>query len=131
MEVNGAEQYQRTTGQQANKYHMADANIGKDTFLQLLVTQIKNQNPLEPMDDKEFLSQMAQFSSLEQMQNLNTTMKSQLTNITDTITAGYKALMAINNNILIQQNLQAINLLGGDIIAGSYRRAASVISTER
>lgn len=48
--------------------------LGKDAFLNLLVTQLRNQNPLDPMDDKEFISQMAQFSSLEQMQNINASM---------------------------------------------------------
>lgn len=47
--------------------------MGKDAFLQLLVTQLQYQDPLEPTNDKEFLAQMAQFSALEQMQNLNDT----------------------------------------------------------
>jgi len=52
------------------------ANLDKNAFMLLLVTQFKYQDPLNPMDDKEFVSQMAQFSSLEQLMNLNTSMTS-------------------------------------------------------
>jgi len=45
--------------------------LGKDAFLQLLVCQMQNQDPLEPSSDTEFVAQLAQFSSLEQLQNLS------------------------------------------------------------
>jgi flagellar basal-body rod modification protein FlgD len=44
----------------------ADPLANKETFLQLLVAQIKNQNPLSPQDGVQFLSQLAQFTDLEQ-----------------------------------------------------------------
>jgi len=52
--------------------------LGKDAFLQLLVTQLRHQDPLSPQDNSAFVAQMAQFSSLEQMQNLNENMERML-----------------------------------------------------
>jgi flagellar hook assembly protein FlgD len=50
----------------------------KNQFLQLLVAQLKGQNPLDPKDGTEFVSQLAQFSSLEQLINIRTTLETGL-----------------------------------------------------
>jgi flagellar basal-body rod modification protein FlgD len=59
----------------------ADSSLGKDAFLKLLTTQLQHQDPLNPMEDSEFMGQMAQFSTLEQVTNMataNTAMASNL-----------------------------------------------------
>jgi len=47
------------------------SSLGQDAFLQLLVTQLEYQDPLNPMDDKDFVAELAQFSSLEQLTEIN------------------------------------------------------------
>ncbi|MCR4739628.1 MAG: flagellar hook capping protein [Lachnospiraceae bacterium] len=55
----------------------SNSALDKDAFLQLLVTQMKYQDPLEPTSNTEYISQFAQFSELEEMQNLTSTMSLQ------------------------------------------------------
>lgn len=47
------------------------SNVDKDAFMKLLVSQLQNQDPMAPTDNQQFIAQLAQFSSLEQMQQLN------------------------------------------------------------
>ncbi len=49
-------------------------SVSENQFLNLLVTQLQNQDPTQPMDDSQFVSELAQFSSLQETTNLNTTM---------------------------------------------------------
>jgi flagellar basal-body rod modification protein FlgD len=77
--------------------------LGKDDFLQLLVTKLKNQDPLNPMDDEAFVAELAQFSSLEQLQNLNDS-------LSNSLDYDYLQMQTINNTM-------ATSLIGKEIKA--------------
>ena len=73
--------------------------LGKDAFLNLLVTQLQNQDPLEPQKNAEFVAQLAQFSSVEQLTNAN-----------DALASLYLAMSSMNNASMTQ-------LLGKEVTA--------------
>ena len=54
------------------------SQLDRDVFLRLLITQLRNQDPMNPMEDKEFIAQLAQFSSLEHLQQINRNLESTL-----------------------------------------------------
>ena len=76
----------------------SSSSLGKDAFLQLLVTQLKNQNPLDPQDNTAFVAQLAQFSSLEGITTLN------------------DSVNAITGGLQSSQALQASSLVGRSVI---------------
>lgn len=82
----------------AAKSATGNQSLGKDAFLQLLVTQLKNQNPLSPQDNGAFVAQLAQFSSLEGINTLNDSVNN------------------ISSNFSSSQALQASSLVGRSII---------------
>ena len=89
------------TGTQSSSesYAPAKAVLGKEDFLKLLVEQLKNQDPLNPMESTEFTAQLAQFSSLEQLTNMNESLK-------------YSQLYQSSIN-----NAQAVNFIGKTVKA--------------
>jgi flagellar basal-body rod modification protein FlgD len=82
----------------AAKAATGNQSLGKDAFLQLLVTQLKNQNPLSPQDNGAFVAQLAQFSSLEGINTLNDSVNN------------------ISTNFSSSQALQASSLVGRSVI---------------
>lgn len=88
---------------QTNKVTNQDQGIlGKDDFLKILITELKYQDPLNPMDSKESIAQMASFSALEQMQNLNKGFENVSNAITDQLIP----------SIMLQQ---ASNMIGKEV----------------
>ncbi len=73
--------------------------LGKDSFLRLLTTQLQYQDPLNPMENSEFVAQLAQFSSLEQLQGLS---------------AGMESLYLVNMSM---NNASLTGLIGKDVVA--------------
>ena len=63
-----------TSSQDSNTTDKTKKDLGQDAFLQLLTTQLAHQDPMQPQADTEFIAQLAQFSSLEQLQSMRTTL---------------------------------------------------------
>jgi flagellar basal-body rod modification protein FlgD len=67
--------------------------LGKDDFLKILTTQLENQDPTSPLDNKDFIAQMAQFSTLEQMTNLSQSLDSFIKSQSNSQMSGFSAVI--------------------------------------
>ncbi len=81
------------------------SELDKDDFLKILLTQLTHQDPTKPMEDKEFIAQMAQFSSLEQMTN----MSNEFSKLSNLLTSG-QAVSMLGKNVEI--------IVGDQLITG-------------
>ena len=103
----------QTNGQ---KPSTASSTLGQDDFLKLLITELKHQNPLEPLDSKEYIAQLAQFSTLTQMQNMNSQIASlSAVNVIGRQATAYDGEEKINGEIkgIVFANSR-VNLIIGD-----------------
>ncbi|MCQ2029619.1 flagellar hook assembly protein FlgD [Stutzerimonas zhaodongensis] len=104
------------TGSVLDQYQIKDRevknnNLGKNEFLQLLVTQLNNQNPLEPQENGEFIAQLAQFSTVEGVEKLNSSVSTML--------SGYQS----------SQALQASSLVGRKVIVPTDKAVVDTSET--
>jgi len=89
--------------------------LDKDDFLKILVTQLSHQDPTQPMEDREFVSQMAQFSSLEQMTNLN----KEFSKVVNLIAAS-QAMNLLGKTVEIHQGDQVVTGIVKEVTGGDY-----------
>ncbi|MCU7496578.1 MAG: flagellar hook capping protein [Ignavibacteria bacterium] len=100
-ETNGVTNTASGSGTTAPMTGTSKSVLGKDDFMKLMISQLKYQDPLNPMDGTQFSAQLAQFSSLEQLTNMNDSLK-------ESINANYLLTQSVNNTM-------SANLIGKDI----------------
>jgi flagellar basal-body rod modification protein FlgD len=82
---------------------MPTQTLGKDDFLKILITQLSHQDPTSPMEDKEFIGQMAQFSTLEQM----TSMANDFSRLAELLSGG-EAAASLGHSVEILEGEQVV-----------------------
>lgn len=97
---------------------LTTAQETQDQFLQLLVTQIRNQNPLDPMSNEEFTSQLTQFSMLEQLEGINSN-----------LTQDMSYSQSLNNTMLLGLVGREASVLGDGVTVSDGEAGSSRLET--
>jgi flagellar basal-body rod modification protein FlgD len=97
------DQFARDFNIQLNPTRQPQQNLGRDDFLKILITQLSYQDPTSPMEDKQFIAQMAQFSTLEQM----TAMASDFSKLTSML-LGNEAAAALGKGVEIVEGERTV-----------------------
>ena len=93
----------------------ANAALDKNDFLKILITQLSHQDPTQPMDDKAFIAQMAQFSSLEQMTNMSDALAK-----VATLVAKSQAVGLLGNAVDIANGAETVTGIVEAVTSGDY-----------
>jgi len=112
-----------TASSLAKETKKSGSTMDKEAFLKLLVAQMKYQDPLEPTSNTEFVSQYAQFSSLEQMQNMSATLElsrastlvGQTVSVNTTDSTGKSTTIQVVVDYVVYENNKAYVSIGGEL----------------
>ncbi len=100
-----------------------DSTISKTDFLEMFITKLENQDPTDPIDDSTFTSDMAQLSTVEQLQNLNTSMTSMSTSMSNLDTN-------VTSQISLTNTGQAVSLVNKTVTVQTTDSAGNVSTAE-
>ncbi|TNC92168.1 flagellar hook assembly protein FlgD [Thalassolituus sp.] len=89
--------------------------LGRNAFLELMVAQLNNQNPLEPTDNQAFVAQLAQFSTVEGIDNLNDSADSMMSQFTSN--AALQASSLVGQSVIVEGNDTGL-LTSGGVVSG-------------
>ncbi len=98
-----------TTSSSSTSQTNSNSIMGKDDFMKMMIAQLQNQDPLNPMDSTQYAAQLAQFSTLEQLQNLNTTM-------TQAVNANSQLTQSVNNTLVATLIGKDVKLSGNTLV---------------
>ncbi|AET70267.1 flagellar hook capping protein [Desulfosporosinus orientis DSM 765] len=123
--IDGTSKTTSTTSTSGSQSIVTNDTLGKDDFLKLLVTQMQNQDPLNPTDNKDSIAQLAQFSSLEQMNNIASSMNTLSSSMTffsqqSALTQGsamigkYVSGVDLDGTTAIEGTVESVKWLDGD-----------------
>lgn len=100
------------------KNGQSSSELGKNEFMDLMLAQLKNQNPLEPQDNGEFISQLAQFSSLEEMQKLSSTVND--------VVGQFRSTQALQASAMVGKTVMAPSDIGVLGVEGEVKGSIEV-----
>jgi flagellar basal-body rod modification protein FlgD len=100
-----------------SKVGVPGGELGKNEFLKMLVAQMQNQDPMEPVDNAQMTADLAQFSALEQMENLNTKFESYQESTATAMSlmnAGKQVALELHDGTPVSGTLEKIQWIGGE-----------------
>ncbi|MDC3414133.1 flagellar hook assembly protein FlgD [Aquibacillus sp. 3ASR75-11] len=108
------------------------SSLGKDEFLKILMAQLQNQDPLKPMDDKEFISQMTTFSSLEQTMNMSSSIEQLVKSQTVSPVLQYSNLIGkkVTYPVLNDETGKVVDSKQGLVVAVSQKDGVALLELD-
>lgn len=106
----------------SNSSEPKNNELGRDAFLELMIAQLNNQNPLEPTDNQAFVAQLAQFSTVEGIDKLNTAAESMMSRFNSA--SALQASSMVGQSVIVDGNKTGL-LMNGGIVSGYAELASS------